>query len=420
MTDTAFPAAPVVARRTFWGLSLLFGALYFVQGLAEPSEGLIAQPVRSLLKSWGRSATEIGAFAAVLSLPWAIKPLYGLCTDLFPWRGQRRRPYLIVTTGAASLSLLAVFFLPLPPGAINRLLAVLLIPTIGVAFSDVVADALMVEAGRKHGLTGKLQAMQWSAMYGATILAGWLGGYLSQTQRQSQGFLICSLVLGGSCLLTLAFVREAHVTQRTNLSEITRAVRRSLATSRFWAVVAFVFLWNFNPFSTSVLYLHMTEALGFSEQFYGSTVSVLAFACMLGSAAYGLYCRRVPFRWLIHLSIVAGVASTLAYWGLYDERSAQIVAFIVGGAYITGTLVTLDLAARHCDPTTAGTTFALLMSVSNLGISLSSAAGGYWYDRWSEQWGTSIAFQVLVGVGAGFTALCWFLVPWLQDESLES
>ena len=48
-----------------WGLPvwlvipgvLLFGMLYFVQGIVEPTEGLIAQPVRSLLKSWDHTAT---------------------------------------------------------------------------------------------------------------------------------------------------------------------------------------------------------------------------------------------------------------------------------------------------------------------------------------------------------------------------
>ncbi|MGH8628039.1 MAG: hypothetical protein ACREYC_23150 [Gammaproteobacteria bacterium] len=51
--------------------------IYFVQGIGEPTEGLIAQPVRSLLDSWGHSATEIGDFALLVSLPWVIKPLYG-------------------------------------------------------------------------------------------------------------------------------------------------------------------------------------------------------------------------------------------------------------------------------------------------------------------------------------------------------
>jgi MFS family permease len=51
-------------------LGLLFGAMYFLQGIGEPTEGLIAQPVRSLLKSWGHDAAEIAGtvFALLMSL----------------------------------------------------------------------------------------------------------------------------------------------------------------------------------------------------------------------------------------------------------------------------------------------------------------------------------------------------------------
>ena len=59
-----------VDRRRVIGLALLFGAIYFIQGIAEPTEGLVAQPVRSLLKSWGRGAFAIAAFTALLASPW--------------------------------------------------------------------------------------------------------------------------------------------------------------------------------------------------------------------------------------------------------------------------------------------------------------------------------------------------------------
>ncbi|NUQ63375.1 MAG: hypothetical protein HUU20_12930 [Pirellulales bacterium] len=90
------------------GLGLLFGAMYFVQGIGEPTEGLIAQPVRSLLKSWGHSASQIAAFSAVLALPWSLKPLYGILTDFVPIAGYRRKSYLILTSLAATLGLLAL------------------------------------------------------------------------------------------------------------------------------------------------------------------------------------------------------------------------------------------------------------------------------------------------------------------------
>ena len=81
-------------RMSMVGLGSLFGLLYFVQGIVEPTDGLLSQPIKSLLRNWGYSAAATAWFIAVLSIAWAIKPLYGLLTDFVPFAGSRRRSYL--------------------------------------------------------------------------------------------------------------------------------------------------------------------------------------------------------------------------------------------------------------------------------------------------------------------------------------
>jgi BT1 family. len=179
-------------RRETLGLGVLFGTIYFIQGIGEPTEGLIAQPVRSLLKTWGHSAEEIATFAALLAVPWSLKPLYGLLTDFVPLAGYRRKSYLIVTSIVTTVGLVGLYLFPLSPGSWHWLLLWLLLPTVAVAFSDVVADALMIEKGQPRGLTGQLQSVQWAAMYGATILTGIAGGYLSEHHAERLGFLLCA------------------------------------------------------------------------------------------------------------------------------------------------------------------------------------------------------------------------------------
>ena len=49
-------------KRKLVTLGLLFGSIYFVQGIAEPTEGLIAQPIRSVLEGRGHSFAEITRF----------------------------------------------------------------------------------------------------------------------------------------------------------------------------------------------------------------------------------------------------------------------------------------------------------------------------------------------------------------------
>src|SRR5258705_13705461 len=78
-------------------LAILFGLFYFIQGIAEPTEGLIAQPVNSLLKSWGQTTAEMGLFVFLVGLPWSCKPIYGLISDFLPLWGLRRKSYLLLT-----------------------------------------------------------------------------------------------------------------------------------------------------------------------------------------------------------------------------------------------------------------------------------------------------------------------------------
>src|SRR5262245_13639226 len=112
--------------RRMAGLGALFGLLYFVQGIVEPTEGLLSQPIKSLLRHWDYSAASTAWLMSALTLPWTIKPLYGLLTDFVPIRGSHRRTYLLLTTGAATLGMIGVYSMPLSADA--NLLLILLLP----------------------------------------------------------------------------------------------------------------------------------------------------------------------------------------------------------------------------------------------------------------------------------------------------
>ena len=87
------------------GAYIFFAALYFVQSVGDPTSGLIAQPVRSLLRSWGESPAALGALMALLAVPWTIKPIFGLLSDFVPLFGSRRRNYLLLANGLSVVSL---------------------------------------------------------------------------------------------------------------------------------------------------------------------------------------------------------------------------------------------------------------------------------------------------------------------------
>jgi len=400
-------------------LTLSFAVLYFVQGLGDPTDGLSTQPVQAMLKSWHDRPETIGSFLALASIPWSLKPLYGLLSDFVPIYGRRRTSYLLLAglLTAGGYLLLAVF--PPPEGAHGRLLVGLLLPAMGVALADVVVDALMVEQGQPLGLTGRLQAVQWASIYAAAMLAGEVGGHWSASGRYAMSFWVSAGVGLAMLAICARGVREppTPIALETFSGKWT-TLREALGTPGVPLVGVLVFLFEFNPFSSTVLYLHMTSGLGLSEQAYGRTRSLVAVASIVAAVAYGTYCRRVPLRVLLHLAIGLGVAASLVYLGLIGPRSAMIVSLLHGFTYMTSVLVLLDLAARGCPPTAAGTLFAVVMSLSNLGSSLAMAAGSHLYGYALGHWGERAAFDMLLAIGAATTALCWGLVPWLPSHLL--
>lgn len=410
-THLAARAAPEFSQ-----LATLFGLFYFLQGIGDPTDGLLTQPLRGLLIEQGESAAAISTFMFLLSLPWTIKPLYGLVSDFVPLAGYRRKSYLVL---GSAISAAALFALAVQSNAIDKasLLIWLLPPAISVAFADVVIDALLIERGQPQGWTGQLQSVQWTALYGAAALAGWGGGYLSQHHLITTGFLIVATGSLAALVLSLLAGEDrslaARAARRGTASQLAEAWRMPVLR----ASALFLILWAFNPFSDTVLHIHMHRHLGFSEQFFGETVTYSAVASMAGTLFYGAVRSRIKnFRILLHSAVVLGIVSTIAYWAVRDEMSARTTCAAAGFTTAVATLVQLDLAAQVCPLAIAGTVFAVLMSLSNLSMFFSAWLGGICYDRWRAVFGDQLAFDLLVALGGAMTAACWLVVPRLTRE----
>lgn len=413
-----------ISARTFAPLLILFGTLYFVQGIVEPTAGMPSQPIQTQLEDWGETPAAIGILLTFIGIPWSLKPLFGLVSDFFPVFGQRRKPYLLVSTAGTCLAFVGLAMLWGDKAGVGQSAWILLLICGGIAMTDVVIDALAVETGQPLQLTGQFQSVQWGTMSVASILAGSLGGFIAQNGLLKPAFLACGLLAGLSLVVVGLTVHEPR---RKHLpADNLRLAWKSLTTGRRLLILltagAYLFLWNFNPFSSNVLKHYSTEVLQLSEQFYGNLSSIQAAAGIVSCVVYGLICRRVPFGWLIHGSIVAGILSTLCYWPMHDATTAVLASIVFGLTYQLGTLIQLDLAARICPTESAGTIFALLMAISNTGISASYGVGGLTYD-WlasADMLGSRhAAFDALVAIGAAFTAGCWLLVPVMRWAGVQ-
>ena len=374
--------------------------------MAEPQAGLATQPLFFLLKEeMGLSASETATFFALIGIAWTVKPLYGLLSDAVPLFGYRRRSYLLVTTVMAALGWLALAVLPGYPWGV--MLVILGLTGLGFAFTDVLCDAVMVEEGKARGLTGRFQSIQWAAIYGASLLAGVGGGYLSDNVAYSRAFLVVALFPALSFAASAWAVREPRARfDRATVRETAAALRRGVRSGPLWRAAAFIFLWNFSPSFGVPLEFHMVDNLGITKMQLGVLTSLGSGASMVGALVFGRYATRLPMRRLLNLAVTLGVAGTLAYYGLVGWWSAVALTLTVDFVTAIALLATLDLAARAVPAHAEGTFFAALMSVSNLGTSGGEWLGGQLYDAIGLPW--------LITVSAATTAACWLLVPWMR------
>ncbi len=126
-------------------LALLFAIVYFAQGMIY----LPDQVVAIVFKERGLTAGQLATFTWIITIPWFIKPVYGLLSDFVPIFGTRRRSYFLIMSGVAALAAVAV---SLMPGASYAQLATLItLLWLGVGFTDVLTDALMVESSPCSG-----------------------------------------------------------------------------------------------------------------------------------------------------------------------------------------------------------------------------------------------------------------------------
>jgi predicted MFS family arabinose efflux permease len=388
-------------------LALLFGTVYFAQGMWY----LPNQTITISLKDGGLSAGQIATFFAITTVPWLIKPIYGLLSDFLPLFGYHRKSYLLFTSGTAAMG---GFLLALTgEHSYLRMATLFTLMALGLAFTDVLVDALMVENGKPLGLTGAFQSVQWGAIITASILVGEIGGHLAHHRRLHAAFLVSACFPLLTLVMTVLFVREAPArSERASFRETWKAIRVSMRERETWLVAAFILCWTFSPSFGPAFLFYQTDVLHFDQRFIGHLSALASVAGVVGAFIYAPLSRRVPLRRLINLSIGIATLSTLAYLVYRDWVSAVIIDVLFGCVGMVTRLSILDLAAKACPRHVEATFFAFLMSVYNGGTQISENVGARLYD--------SYGYTPLVLVSTVTTAAVWLLVPFVRIDRIEA
>jgi hypothetical protein len=403
--------APTPERVPDTGLTLrqyyvMVGLGAFVTTIAQP--GVIGRlPLRLLLKDELHfTAQTLAAFMLIATFAWNVKPIAGILSDAFPLFGTRRRHYMLLGAGLSALC----WFLT---GSVPRHYWPLLLATFGantfMVIASTVMGGLMVEAGQKYGISGRISAIRQALQSIVSVGNGVLGGYLAAV---AFGWTVG---IATGLLVVLAVVTFFTLTERPQLSrrhdvlhEAGRQIRTLGRSWPLWAAGIFLALVYISPgFTTPLLYLQ-TDTLKFSMPYIGLMETIEGLTGLGGALVYAFLCRRFNLRQLLVTAIAINALFTLTYLRYASGTAPGIHAF-GGFVVICSELALMDLAVRATPRGCESLGFALMMSARNFALGGSDVIGSWLLD--SRGW----TFPQLVWLNAGTTALVLVFIPLLPE-----
>lgn len=398
-------------------LSFFFALAYFAQGISQDKAGMLDQVLKFYFtRHVGMSSTAFSDFIAPLIIPWVIKPAYGLISDLFPLGRWRRRSYLFLVT---TLSLGAFVFLLFAEGR-DAIRGALFCVALGLAFGDVLVDALMVENGQKTGLLRRFQSLQWMWISIAGVLAAVLGGQLSQRFDAPTALRIASVIACAPLLalivasLTLVSEEPTSLNREQVLASLRGlgSVFRSPALGKMALILLLV---RFAPNAGIAWYTFETETLKLGQGTIGFGNALANVGGIVGALAFNRFLAdRLSQRRLLVAGLVASATGTLLHLLVFGASTLYPILFVVGACDMLALLALLSLAGEACPKRAEGFTFAALMSLNNLASQLGVQVGSRVFDA------TGRLLWPLVLVSSGTTLLALFLVKLLPEKEASS
>ena len=395
----------------------LFAMVYFVQGILGLSGLAFTLFLDGTMKL---SVAQITTLGSITTIPWVIKPLYGMISDSYPlFKGLRRKPYIFICCLLASFG-----WFVLIKGAFAKSYAMILtgmiMEAVGVAMTDVVIDGLAVQKSPNEDEAKNIQTVCWGSRTVGALIAGFAGGWLLEhctgwpLYNQFINVFFITMFLPLIPLLVAFFVDEEPIKkeEKVGMGRSFKVLGHAIATEKRLLIAAlFIFLWNMTPSFGTPYLLFMKKQLGFSETFIGTLSTISSIGSLLGAMVYGLYLKSTTLKKILKWTIWIGAASTLLMFLVLNQMSAVIVWLVSGIIGYVSFIPTMALATRATPKGAEASVYALLMSIANFGGMVSMFIGGQLYEF--------IGLKALIILSAIACLVPLFVLKYLDENKGE-
>ena len=352
-------------KKLFW-IFALSSTIYFTQG----TEGLPSQSLFYYLKeTLFFPAEKIMLIQSIIILAWLVKPIIGYLIDNF----FNKKIWIFI---ALALDILTVLFLGFVKLPIFTLITMLLLNSTNTAFRDVSVDGIMCVEGKKYGITGKIQSIQWISISLSGLLTGIGGGYIAQKWDYRIGFLCLIpfyLLVGVTAYL---YKENGSLKKEKQPNPIFQDLKKLFTNKKLMLVALFIFLYKYSPSFGTPLFFIQRDAFKWGKIWIGVLGTIGTIFEVSGAILYYKFSKKIKlWKWL-YISVFLGAVTTLSYL-YYTPKTAVVYNILYSFIGMFIFLMVMDFMAQNTASGLEATSFALLCSVSNLAMTASNLSGAF-------------------------------------------
>ncbi|XVE97319.1 hypothetical protein REPUB_Repub03eG0009400 [Reevesia pubescens] len=379
----------MLAMETHW--SFVFGVVS-VYGISQGLGGALARVgTEYYMKDVQKvQPSESQVYSGITYIPWIVKPIWGLLTDVVPIMGYRRRPYFILSGLLGSVSMLLISL----HSKLHLVFALLALTagSAGVAIADVTVDACVAQNSISHpSLAADMQSLcTLMSAIGALVGFSITGVFVHLIGPKGVfGLLTIPAALVFSVGVVLADPMCPNLPVSQKFLDAGKAMWATLKCPEVWRPCLYMYL----SFAVSLninegLFYWYTSKGGpsFSQEAIGYIFSIGAVGAILGAILYQNMLKDHPFRdllfWIQLIYGLAGMLDMMLVLRINLKFGIPDSLFVVFGEAVSQMIGRLKwmpllvLSAKLCPSGIEGTFFALLMSIDNVGLLTSSWGGG--------------------------------------------
>lgn len=361
----------------------MFTMLYFVQGVIQAYQLNFFKPH---MASAGIDTRRIGLVASLALVPFVLKFIYGIISDRYSLFGRgHRAPYMLIGLVGTAVAFFGAYFVD-PSRDFAILATVVLSATFMMALFDTAADAYAVDVMTPDDHSVVQAYMTGGRAIGLIALSAVFGLMVDRV-----GYQPIFLVIGALLLIPLFQVSRVRESHRPPEQSFDWAAFRVMKEPPYLLFGLFlVGSWTVFQGIDGLVTFYLSEEFGASGTTIGTYGTLKGIGMVVGAWGVAAIVHKLGHRKAALITLTAVSAGGLMIPSLGSSRGIVMAAAVwgiaVGLQWTTYATFSMDIT----DLRIAGSMFAILGVMSNIGLGLGEAAIGF-----TEAYGVEAVFRFL-------------------------